>query len=317
MKLIRTVSDQHAGVRVDRFLAEVFDELSRSRIRGLIDQGCVTCADAVVAPDHKVAVGEEYVCVIPAPRPVADLEPEPIPLDVVYRDNDIIVVNKAPGMVVHPAPGHSSGTLVNALLYNCKELPVINGEHRPGIVHRLDKDTSGLIVAALNDRAMLGMQELFKSGTLKKIYAAIVRGVPPGRGELKSEIGRSGRDRKKMASVEKGGRYASTEYRLMEAFGNYSLIEVRIHTGRTHQIRVHMSEAGYPVAGDSQYGGRRSGMDKDEIAGFAPERQMLHSWKLGFRHPVSGKEMELEADFPSDFSRALGALRERGGLTRC
>lgn len=309
MKLHCKATEEHAGIRVDRFLADAFEGLSRSRIRGLIDQGCITCAGAAVEPDHKVAAGEEYVCAVPEPRPADNLKAESIPLDVIYRDDDIIVINKAPGMVVHPAPGHTGGTLVNALLHQCKELPVINGEHRPGIVHRLDKDTSGLIVAALNDRAMRGMQELFKSGELRKIYAAIVRGVPPGRGMLESEIGRSSRDRKRMASVEKGGRHASTEYRLIESFRTYSLIELQIHTGRTHQIRVHMSEAGYPVAGDSQYGGRRSGMDKDGINGFAPLRQMLHSWKLGFRHPVSGCQMELVADFPSDFLQSLDALR--------
>jgi 23S rRNA pseudouridine1911/1915/1917 synthase len=218
-------------------------------------------------------------------------------------------------MVVHPAVGHSHGTLVNALLGYCDDLPVIGGEQRPGIVHRLDKDTSGLIVVARNDKAMAGMQALFKSGGIDKRYAAIVRGVPQGKGRIESEIGRSRRDRKKMASIDKGGREAITEYSLHEAFRGFALVEVRIYTGRTHQIRVHMSDIGHPVLGDSQYGGRRAGMPQG-CNYDCPERQMLHAWKLSFKHPVSKAEMALEAEFPDDLNEMLNILRKpRDGVT--
>ena len=308
MKIHQTVSAKSAGVRLDRFLADAIDDLSRTRIKSLVGQGCITRNGEPVSVSHKVAEGEEYVCVIPEVTPVV-IQAEDIPLDIVFEDSDIIVINKQAGMVVHPAPGHSCGTLVNALLGYCDELPVIGGEQRPGIVHRLDKDTSGLIVVARNDRAMQGMQDIFKQRKVDKIYAAIVRGVPKGRGSIESEIGRSHRDRKKMASLETGGRYAHTEYTLSEAFGDYALVEVTIHTGRTHQIRVHMSDEGHPVLGDSVYGGRRGGSVKDDALGLKPSRQLLHAWKLSFKHPVTKQELELKADFPEDFAETLELLR--------
>jgi 23S rRNA pseudouridine1911/1915/1917 synthase len=309
MKILQTVSAKSVGTRLDRFLAAEIEDLSRTRIKDLITQGCITRNGESVQVAHKVAEGEEYVCVIPEVKPVV-LEAEDIPLDIVYEDSDIIVINKPAGLVVHPAPGHASGTLVNALLGYCDELPVIGGEQRPGIVHRLDKDTSGLIVVARNDKAMQGMQAQFKDGTVDKVYAAIVRGLPKGKGSVESEIGRSHRDRKKMASVEKGGRYAHTEYQLREAFGDYALVEVKIHTGRTHQIRVHMSDIGHPVLGDAVYGGRRGGAAKDDTRGVKPSRQLLHAWKLSFDHPVTKERLDLQADFPEDFNLALEQLRQ-------
>lgn len=308
MRLTRIVPPESEGQRLDRFLTDAIEDLSRSRIKVLINDGLITLNGSGVDADHKVSSGEEYVCSMPEVRPMT-LVAEDIPLDVVYEDEHILVVNKPAGLVVHPAVGHSSGTLVNALLAYCKDLPVINGEQRPGIVHRLDKDTSGLIVIARNDKAMQGMQRLFKEGGVDKVYSAIVRGVPQGRGSIESEIGRSRRDRKKMASLESGGRLALTDYTLREAFGDYALVEVRIHTGRTHQIRVHMSDIGHPVAGDRQYGGRRSGVLKNERAGFVPGRQMLHAWKLSFRHPVTGIMLNLVAEYPDDFSEMLEVLR--------
>lgn len=308
MKTLQTVSAESAGARLDRFLADVLEQLSRTRIKSLVAQGCITRDGERVSVSHRVVEGEVYQCVIPEVSPVV-IQAEDIPLDIVFEDSDIIVVNKRAGMVVHPAPGHSSGTLVNALLGYCDDLPVIGGEQRPGIVHRLDKDTSGLIVIARNDMAMQGMQDSFKQGKVNKVYAAIVRGIPKGKGSVESEIGRSHRDRKKMASQEKGGRYAHTEYKLSEAFGDYALVEVKIHTGRTHQIRVHMSDIGHPVLGDSVYGGRRGGTVKDNILGLKPARQLLHAWKLSFRHPVTKETLDLEAAFPEDFAETLELLR--------
>ena len=308
MIVVRKVPPESAGQRADRFLADSIKDLSRSRIKALFAEGLVACGGAVCEPDHRVQAGEEYSCTVPEARPV-DLVPEQIPLKIVHEDRDIIVVNKPAGLVVHPAAGHSSGTLVNALLAHCDELPVIGGEQRPGIVHRLDKDTSGLIVVARNDEAMRGMQEMFKLGRVRKTYAAIVRGVPRGTGRIESDIGRSARDRKRMASVKSGGRHAITEYAVIESFGSYSLLEVRIETGRTHQIRVHMSDLGHPIAGDEKYGGRRSGRTREAVEGFSPGRQMLHAWKLRFQHPVSGVMLALEAEFPEDFCEALRVLR--------
>lgn len=310
MKVVKKVPPESAGMRADRFLAGAIEGVSRSRVKALFADGLVKLRGDVCDPDSKVAAGEEYSCTIPEAKPV-EIRPESIALTVVHEDPDIIVVDKPAGLVVHPACGHPSGTLVNALLAYCDELPVINGEQRPGIVHRLDKDTSGLIVVARNDAAMRGMQNLFKSGDVEKTYAAIVRGLPEGRGRIESEIGRSRRDRKKMASVEKGGKQAVTEYCILEAFRGYALVEVRIETGRTHQIRVHMSDIGHPVAGDSQYGGRRAGRVKDGVDGFAPARQMLHAWKLRFPHPVTGGALALTAEFPQDFEGALQLLRTR------
>ncbi len=308
MKLTAIVSPEAAGTRLDRFLADTIEELSRTRVKALLDEGAITRDGAVLGAAHKVVAGEEYVCVMPEVKPTT-IVAEDIPLDIVFEDEHILVINKPAGLVVHPAPGHSSGTLVNALLAYCKDLPVINGEERPGIVHRLDKDTSGLIVVARSDKAMQGMQRLFKDGLLEKVYSAIVRGLPPGKGTVESEIGRSRRDRKKMASLQSGGRLAITDYLLREALGDYSLLEIRIHTGRTHQIRVHMSDIGHPVVGDRQYGGRRGGVKKGEKEEFDPGRQMLHAWKLSFKHPVTKEELNLVAEYPEDFSSALEVLR--------
>jgi len=309
MKVVRKVPPESAGLRADRFLADSIEGLSRARVKSLFMEGFVTCGAEQCKPDRKVAAGEEYCCTVPEPKPV-DIRPEHIALSVLHEDPDIIIVDKPAGLVVHPAAGHREGTLVNALLGYFDKLPVINGEERPGIVHRLDKDTSGIIVVAKNDAAMKGMQQRFKDGEVEKIYAAIVRGVPPGSGRIESDIGRSTRDRKRMASVEKGGRLAITNYLLLEAFRGYGLVEVRIETGRTHQIRVHMADIGHPVAGDSTYGGRRSGRSKDETKDFRPARQMLHAWKLRFPHPVTGVVLAIEAKFPPDFEEALRVLRE-------
>lgn len=311
MKVVKKVPLESVGVRADRFLADAIDSVSRSRLKTLFAEGQVTVDGHVCDPDRKVALDEEYSCNIPDPRPTEILA-ENIPLKVVHEDPDILVIDKPAGLVVHPAAGHRTGTLVNALLAYCDDLPVINGEQRPGIVHRLDKDTSGLIVVARNDAAMRGMQELFKAGEVNKVYAAIVRGLPQGKGRIESEIGRSRRDRKRMASLEKGGRRAVTEYLILEALNGYSLIEVKIETGRTHQIRVHMSEAGHPVAGDATYGGRRSGRAKGGPEAFRPKRHMLHAWKLRFPHPVTGVPLALQAGFPPDFEETLQFLRGKG-----
>lgn len=308
-KLTAKVDSSTAGIRADKFLATVFSGISRSRAREFIDKGFVTANGIQIDPDHRTHIDELYICSVPEPLPSLH-EPEAIPLVIIYEDSDIIVLNKEPGIVVHPSAGHQSGTLVNALLHHRSVLPVIGGEERPGIVHRLDKDTSGLLVVALNDKAMSELQGLFKNGFVKKKYLAIVRGTPRADGRIESSIGRSRRDRKKMASVKKGGRMAITEYKVLEVLGPFSLVELRILTGRTHQIRVHMSELGHPVAGDAQYGGRKAGLS-DKLDAFKPGRQMLHAWKLSFPHPLTGKEMKLEAEIPTDFREALSLLRKQ------
>ncbi|MDD4872204.1 MAG: RluA family pseudouridine synthase, partial [Kiritimatiellae bacterium] len=241
--------------------------------------------------------------------PVAPVEVtgENIPLDGVYEDSDIIVVNKPAGLVVHPAAGHPSGTLVNALLYHCSDLAGVGGEMRPGIVHRLDKDTSGVMVAVKNERAMNILARQFKNNRVGKEYVAVVHGIPdPRSGRIETLIGRSGSDRKKMsvAPVSKG-RVAITNYEVVEEFGDFCLVRLKIETGRTHQIRVHMAHIGHPVAGDGQYGGRKT-LKHDELH---PARQMLHAAVLSFNHPGTNKRVTFKAPIPDEIKEFITRLR--------
>jgi 23S rRNA pseudouridine1911/1915/1917 synthase len=241
------------------------------------------------------------VCVRIPPPTVTELMPEAIPLDVLYEDSDIIIVNKQAGLVVHPAAGHSSGTLVNALLYHCHDLGGIGGDLRPGIVHRLDKDTSGALVAAKHETALNGLIEQFKAGRVEKEYRALVLGIPtPPSGTIETLIGRSRNDRKKMSAHPPVGRQAVTHYETIRRWVDAALLSVRIETGRTHQIRVHMRHIGHPVLGDSQYGSRQA-------ARMAP-RQMLHAFRLAFAHPVSGVPVSVTAAFPDDMIARIGAF---------
>ena len=286
--------------RLDILLTGRYPDFSRSRIKGLIEAGFVKVNDAVVRKaGAKVEETDAIDVYIPPPVP-AEPEAEDIPLDVIFEDDDILVINKPSGMVVHPAPGHFTGTLVNALLGHCPNLEGIGGVARPGIVHRLDQDTSGVMVVAKSQRAMDVLTKEFAShANLTKTYLAIVHGAPaPLEGRIETLIGRSPYDRKKMAIVERNGKNAITNYKVVRRFGGLSLVECIIETGRTHQIRVHMASLGTPIAGDATYGRTRLDKQLDSV----PTRQLLHAWRLSLKHPVTREPMTFEAPIPLDFT---------------
>ena len=290
-------------MRLDKYILELYPDFSRSRIEGLIKSGFVTVNGTTAEKaGMKVEASDAVSVTIPPPVPAVP-EPENIPLAVVFEDEDMLVIDKAPGMVVHPAPGHFSGTLVNALLHHCPELTGIGGVARPGIVHRLDQDTSGLIAVAKSQKAMDGLVKAFSSHKdIDKIYLAVCHGRPRlDGGRIENLIGRHPVDRKRMAIVEKNGKPAVTNWRLMECRGSCSVIECRIETGRTHQIRVHMASLGCPVIGDKTYGKPSSDRKLEPF----PARQMLHAWKLSLHHPVSGKRVEFVAPVPADMKPYL------------
>jgi len=283
--------------RMDAWIAKQCAELSRVRIQQLIKEGGVTIADQSVKATTTPKANDVVRIVIPPPVSAIP-EPENIALDVLYEDSDCIVLNKPAGLVVHPAPGHSDGTLVNALLFHCKDLGGIGGVERPGIVHRLDKDTSGVMVAVKNDVAMAGFVSLFQTGGMKKEYLAVVHGRPiRNSGVLTGIIGRDPTNRKRMALVPINGKDAVTYYRVQDTMASTSLIHCRIETGRTHQIRVHMKSIGCPVIGDQLYGSRSA----DKKLPYFPARQMLHARCLSFQHPLTKKELSFEAPLPDDF----------------
>ncbi|MGN0845481.1 MAG: RluA family pseudouridine synthase [Kiritimatiellia bacterium] len=292
--------------RLDTWLSMV-SGLSRSRIQSLLKDGFVTTRNGSVPASRKVSAGELYTITIPPPKP-AEIRPEEIPLDIVYEDDSILVINKQADLVVHPAVGHESGTLVNALLHHCPAVFSVGGETRPGIVHRLDKDTTGLLAVAKNDSAFQGLVDSFQHGKVHKIYAAICCGVPtPSTGHIESLIGRSSVDRKKMAVVTQNGRFASTDYEVERDFGSCALLRVRIHTGRTHQIRVHLKSIGCPIAGDRLYGNA----SQDSVLPFRPSRQMLHARVLRLPHPATHEILTFEAPPAPDFQTLLDALEHR------
>lgn len=298
-----------AGLRLDQWLTRSVPGLSRSRWQALIREGHVRVDGDLRRPAHEVRGGETVEYLIPPAEPL-DLEAEDIPLDIVYEDEHLIAVNKAPGMVVHPAPGHAAGTLVHALLHHCQRLRGIGGTLRPGIVHRLDKDTSGVLIAAKDEPALHGLQVQFKHRRVEKEYLAIVRGVPaPASGTIHTLIGRSEHYRKKMDVCVGRGKPAITHYEVIEAFDDASWLRVRIDTGRTHQIRVHLAHLGHPVLGDPLYGGRRKGMSP------RAHRQMLHAARLALTHPLTGEPLILEASLPADMRSLLAELR--GSDRRC
>ena len=288
------VDPRAAGGRLDRFLNTQLPHLSRSRLQGLIRGGHVTLDGKPAKPGDKARAGA-LVTVYEPPAEPALLEPEEIPLDILYEDADLLVINKAPGMVVHPAAGHSRHTLVHALLAHCRTLSGIGGVQRPGIVHRLDKDTSGCLVVAKNDAAHSHLSRQFAGRYVTKIYLALVQGYFTGAktGSIENAIGRHPVNRKKMAVVERGGRASRTTWRtVQELEGVGTVVECTLHTGRTHQIRVHMKHLGHPLLGDELYASR--------LAGRFP-RHMLHAWKLGFTHPRTGEKMSFCAPLPEDF----------------
>jgi len=299
-KLSRTAD--LAGERADAFLARTVEELTRSAAQRLLEEGAVTLNGRPVKKNYKTTPGDVLEVVLPDPEPV-DVIPQDIPLDVVYEDSDVIVVNKPVGMVVHPAPGHPDGTLVNALLYHCKNsLSGINGELRPGIVHRIDRDTSGLIIAAKNDRAHLALAEQLQDHSLARVYHAIaVGGFREDSGTVDAPIGRHPVDRKRMSIDPKNGRRAVTHWTVLERFSGYTHIQCQLETGRTHQIRVHMASTGHPLLGDVVYG------NKKPYPGLAG--QCLHARKLRFIHPTTGQPVEVECPLPDWFEAILKKLR--------
>ena len=292
------------NVRLDAYIAQQKPDISRTMIQKLIEEGNILVNGTKKKLSYKVKIGDNISLNVPIPKEI-DLKPEKIPLEIVYEDNDIIVVNKQKGLVVHPANGNPDGTLVNAIMEICKDsLSGIGGEIRPGIVHRLDKDTSGLLIVAKNDKAHIKMSEQIKNREVKKIYIALVKGnVNEDEATINMPIGRSQKDRKKMA-VRKEGKEAITHFKVLKRYGGkYTLLEIKIDTGRTHQIRVHMAEIGHPVVGDMVYSN-----GKNE---FGIEGQMLHAKSLDFKHPITGKQMHLEAELPDYFKEILEELEKR------
>ncbi len=295
-----------SGRRLDQLgpLIDGCDGLSRSRIQSLIRSGNILVNEqSVKKAGQKVRSGDQ-ICVTLPPAESSELIPEKVDFDILYEDGDIIVLSKPPGVVVHPAHGHSHGTLVHGLLYHCKDLAGIGGELRPGIVHRLDKDTSGVMVVAKNDTAHTRLVDQFKGRSVEKRYHAILAGIPRlSTGKIIKNIGRHPIHRKKMSILENGGREAVTGWTVLEDFGKFSYVELHLETGRTHQIRVHMSWLGCPVAGDSMYGG------KQPIGDLPVVRQCLHSSFLSFNHPLTGKRMSLTAPLWPDMVHVLDELR--------
>lgn len=316
-----TVPQDKAGTRLDKLLAEALPDLSRSRLKQLIAGGCVSGrsgeaeeASAMTDPSRKVRAGDVFSVLVPPPVP-AEPEAQAIPLDVVFEDEHLIVIDKPSGLVVHPAAGHADGTLVNALLAHCGDsLSGIGGVGRPGIVHRLDKDTSGLMVVAKSDAAHRGLAAQFHDHDLERAYYAIVWGVPsPRRGEITGNIGRSPANRKKMAVLRRGGKTALTRYQVLRTAGrDASLVRCDLATGRTHQIRVHMAHIGHPVMGDPLYGGGRSRRrhlsEAVQAAIGRLESQALHAFLIEFIHPISGEIVRFEQDIPKYIKELMGVF---------
>ena len=329
--VVRPLSVEIDGERIDKYITERLAEVSRAEVQRLIKDGYVTLNGAIVKPSQRVEKGDKIVVRMPPPEPV-ELLPEPIPLDVVYEDADVLLINKPAGLVVHPAAGHTSGTLVNAILAHvpgwggrsiswggsstaaptsssstfAPTATGIGGELRPGIVHRLDKDTSGLILVAKNDGSLRKLQNQFKNRLVSKIYLALVEGrLIPEQGRIDAPIGRDQRARKRMAVSPRRGRLAQTDYRVLEYLGEFSLVEVRPLTGRTHQIRVHFAAAGHPIAGDPVYGPRKRTLPLD--------RQFLHAWQLSFDLPSTGERVTFTAPLPEDLREVLETLGMKVG----
>ena len=299
-----TVTEENAGLRIDRAVADAFPDFTRSRIQKMAETGCISVNGKTVTKSYKPKSDDEVIVYIePAEDDVA--EPENIPLDIRYEDDCMLVVNKPKGMVVHPAPGNRNGTLVNALLYHCKEsLSGINGVLRPGIVHRIDKDTSGLLLVAKNDLAHVSLAQQIKEHSLDREYVSVVYGkLKEQEGIIDAPIGRNPNDRKKMSVINTNSKPAITHYYVLEEFNDFTYVRLRLETGRTHQIRVHMSHIGHPVAGDAVYGPQ-----KNIITSL--NGQCLHARLLGFTHPVTGERIKISAELPQYFEDFLRRIKK-------
>ncbi|WHX47646.1 RluA family pseudouridine synthase [Paenibacillus woosongensis] len=297
------IDEAAAKARVDKFVKEQLGEdTSRTQIQIWIEEGAVLVNGTAVKTNYKLAAGDRITLTIPEAESV-EIVPEDIPLDIYYEDSDVIVVNKPRGMVVHPAPGHSSGTLVNALMAHCKDLSGINGELRPGIVHRIDKDTSGLIMAAKNDKSHASLAAQLKEHSVTRRYLALVHGnLSHDQGTVDAPIGRDPHDRKMYTVIDRNSKHAVTHFHVMERFGDYTLLELKLETGRTHQIRVHMKFIGHPLVGDPMYGRSK---------GPKFNGQALHAAVLGFVHPSTSEYKEFTAPLPADMMDLLHSLRSR------
>ena len=306
------VPEEEAGLRLDRYLTELFPDLSRARVQALIGEGEASVNGKPVKVSYKVQAGDDISLNVPPPTPARAVAQE-IPLRIVYEDADLLVIDKPRGMATHPAPGSPDKTLVNALLAHCSDLSGIGGEERPGIVHRLDKDTTGLLVVAKNDLAHRNLQGQIQSREAKRRYLALVWGVPRfDEAEIDVPIGRHPNERIKMAVLPGAGREARTDVFVRERLGPLTLLECRLHTGRTHQIRVHCQYAGHPVAGDSVYGGRKKSGDSHlDTALEKLPAQALHAFSLAFNHPRTGEPLAFEAPLPAEMEAILSYLRVR------
>jgi 23S rRNA pseudouridine1911/1915/1917 synthase len=304
-----TVEQSTPRLRLDAYLRERLAPVSRGVIQRLIAEGHILINDRPVKPSHPPHAGDRITVRWPMPEP-AQAAPQDIPLDILFEDADLLILNKPPGLVVHPSAGHADGTLVNALLHHCRgELSGIGGVARPGIVHRLDRDTSGCIVAAKNDFAHAALAIQFSSRKVDKIYLALACGqIAADRGVIEAAIARHPTHRKRMAVTDGTGRPAQTDYRVLERFELATFVEVTLHTGRTHQVRVHLKHLGHPLLGDLTYGNRQNQRLR-EAMGSLPARQMLHAFRLAFEHPRTGRRIASEAPCPSDFTATLAALR--------
>ena len=299
MEQLNFIYQENDFLRIDKFLSNEIKEFTRSQIQMMIEEGLVLVNDKVIKSNYKLKINDEITVFIKEPE-LTDIEPQDIPLDVIYEDSDIIVINKPSGMVVHPALGNYKDTLVNALLYHCKDLSGINGKIRAGIVHRIDKDTSGLLVACKNDLAHKNLSEQFMEHKVNKIYYCLVNGViPHNMGVIDAPIGRDPQSRQQMAVVE-NGKDARTHFKVLERFEKNTLVEVKLETGRTHQIRVHMKYIGYPLVGDPVYGVRK-------VVG--ENGQFLHAKKLEFYHPRTNEFLSFETELPEDFTQLIKDLR--------
>lgn len=293
------ITEEHGNGRIDKVLSDINADWSRTQIQQWVKDGAVLVNDGTVKPNYKVKTGD--IIEVMEPEPVElDIVAEDLDLEIVYEDADVLVVNKPQGMVVHPAPGHATGTLVNGLMHQVKDLSGINGVMRPGIVHRIDKDTSGLLMVAKNDQAHVSLVDQLVDKSVTRIYTALVHGhIPHDQGTIDAPIGRDQKDRQSMTVTDKG-KHAITHFKVLDRFGDFTLVECRLETGRTHQIRVHMKYIGYPLAGDPKYGPRKT----IDFNG-----QALHAGTIGFKHPRTGEYLEFTQSLPEDFNTLIEEMR--------